>query len=135
MIKDQYTEPHHPQQNPVESSAIRYLRSQVMIVLDQTGAPDSLWYMASQYIADIHNICSDANLPNEMTPLQYLRGVTPDISVHLQFVFYQPVLFLDHEGDWPSSSERSGRWVGIAHGIGDILTFWILDDQSKNILA
>src|SRR6476620_433775 len=27
MIKDQNTEPHHPQQNPVESSAIRYLRS------------------------------------------------------------------------------------------------------------
>ncbi len=48
-----------------------------MIVLDQTGAPDSLWYMAAQYIADIQNICSDANLPNEMTPLQYLRGVTP----------------------------------------------------------
>ena len=106
-----------------------------MIVLDQTGALDSLRYMAAQYIVDIHNICSDANLPNEMTPLQYLRGVTPDISVHLQFVFYQPVLFLYHEGNWPSSSERSGRWDGIAHGIGDILTFWILDDQSKYILA
>lgn len=135
MIKDQYTEPHHPQQNPVKSSAIRYIRNQVMIVLDQTGAPDLLRYMAALYIADIHNICFDKNLPNEMTPLQYLRGVTPDISVHLQFIFYQPVLFLDHEGDWPSSNERSGRWVGIAHGIGDILTFWILDDQSKYILA
>ena len=42
MIKDQYTEPYHPQQNPVESSAIRYLKGQVMIVLDQTGAPDSM---------------------------------------------------------------------------------------------
>ena len=45
------------------------------------------------------------------------------------------MLFLDHESDWPSSNERSGRWVGIAHGIGDSLTFWILDDQSKHILA
>ena len=35
----------------------------------------------------------------------------------------------------PSSKERSGRWVGLAHGIGDSLTFWILDDQSKHILA
>src|SRR4051812_27325025 len=135
MIQDQYTEPYHPQQKPVESSAIRYLKGQVMIVLDQTGAPDSLWYMAAQYIADIHNICSDSSLPNEMTPLQYLRGVTPDISVHLQFTFYQPVLFLDHESEWPSSNERAGRWIGIAHGIGDSLTFWILDDQSKYILA
>ena len=47
MIKDHYTEPYHPQQNPVESSAIRYLKSQVQIVLDKTGAPDSLWYMAA----------------------------------------------------------------------------------------
>ena len=45
------------------------------------------------------------------------------------------MLFLDHESDWPSSNERSGRWIGIAHGIGDTLTFWILDDQSKHILA
>lgn len=132
MIKDQYTEPYHPQQNPVESSTIRYLKNQVMIVVDQIGALDSLWYMAAQYIADIHNICSDANLTNEMTPLQYLKGVTPG---HLQFIFYQPVLFLDHESDWPSFNERSGRWMGIAHGIGDILTFWILNDQSKHILA
>ena len=62
MIGDQLTEPYNPQQNPVESSAIRYLKSQVMMVLDQTGAPDSLWYMAAQYIADIRNICSDSSL-------------------------------------------------------------------------
>ena len=99
MIKDQYTEPYHPQQNPVETSAIRYLKGQIQIVLDQTGAPDALWYMAAQYIADIHNICSDPRLPDEMTPLQYLRGVTPDISVYLQFKFWQPVLFLDHEAE------------------------------------
>ena len=29
----------------------------------------------------------------------------------------------------------SGRWIGLAQGIGDMLTFWILDDQSKQILA
>ena len=79
MITDQYTEPYHPQQNPVESCAIRYLKGQVHVILDLTGAPGSLWYMAAQYIADIHNICSDSSLPNEMTPLQYQRGITPDI--------------------------------------------------------
>ena len=68
MIKDQFTEPYHPQQNPVESSAIRYLKSHVQLLLDNTGAPDSAWYLAVQYVADIHNICSDCNLPDEMTP-------------------------------------------------------------------
>ncbi len=42
IIKDQYTEPYHPQQNPVESNAIRYLKGQVSHLLDKTGAPDSL---------------------------------------------------------------------------------------------
>ena len=135
LIKDQYTEPYHPQQNPVESNAIRYLKGQISALLDITGAPDGLWYMAAQYIADIHNICSDTRLPDEITPLQYLKGVTPDISAYLQFTFWQPVLYLDHEAEWPASRERSGRWVGLAHGIGDLLTFWILDDQSKYLLA
>src|SRR5687767_4121920 len=135
MIKDQYTEPYHPQQNPVESNAIRYLKNQIHLLLDRTGAPDSAWFVAAQYVAVVHNICSDPSLPNEMTPIQYQKGVTPDISAFLQFTFWQPILYLDHESHWPESKERSARWVGVAHNIGDALTFWILDDQSKYLLA
>jgi hypothetical protein len=32
MIKDQYTEPYHPQQNLVESSAIRYIKKDKFIL-------------------------------------------------------------------------------------------------------
>ena len=46
MIKDQYTESYHPQQNPVESSAIRYPKNHVKVLLDNTGAPDSTWFLA-----------------------------------------------------------------------------------------
>src|SRR5688500_17275102 len=70
-----------------------------------------------------------------MTPLQYQKGVTPDISAFLQFTFWQPILYLDHESHWPESKERSARWVGMARSIGDALTFWVLDDQSKQLLA
>lgn len=135
LIRDKFTEPYNPQQNPVESSAIRYIKEQVLKVLDITGAPESTWFFAAQYVSDIHNICSDDSLPDEMTPLQYLEGSTPDISAYLQFTFWQPVLFLDHEALWPSTNERSGRWLGVAHNVGDALTFWILDDQSKQVFA
>lgn len=54
LIKDQYTEPHHPQQNPMESEALRYNKDHVLKVLDNTGAPESTWYFAVQYVADIH---------------------------------------------------------------------------------
>ena len=135
FIKDEYTEPYNPQQNPVETGAIRYIKEQVMKVLDQSGAPESTWYYAAQYVADIHNICSDSTLPDAMTPMQYLTGTTPDISAYLQFTFWQPVLYLDHEAIWPTTNERSGRWLGVAQGIGDALTFWIMDDQSKQVFA
>ena len=70
-----------------------------------------------------------------MTPYQYLHGVTPDISAYLQYTLWQPVLFLDHEAVWPATNERSGRWLGVADNIGDALTFWVLDDQSKQVYA
>ena len=31
--------------------------------------------------------------------------------------------------------ERTGRWVGVTEHIGDQLTYWILDEQSKQLLA
>ena len=87
------------------------------------------------YLCDIHNILSNKNLPDEMTPRQFREGVTPDISPWLQFTFYQCILYLDHESSWPSSKERPRRWMGVCPNIGDHLTFWILDDQTKQLLA
>ena len=67
MIKDQLTEPYHPQQNPVKSTVIKYLKGHVHILLDITGAPDLLWYMAAQYKANIHIVCADPTLPGSIT--------------------------------------------------------------------
>ena len=102
-------------------------------LLDQTGAPDTAWYLALKYLADIHNITYDPILRS--TPYQHRHGITPDISAYLQHTFWEPILYLDHEEVWPTTKERAGRWVGIAHNIGDALTYWILDEQSKRLLA
>ena len=61
--------------------------------------------------------------------------MTADISAFLQFCFWERVLYLDHEESWPRSHERPGYWLGVAHNIGDALTYWIYDDQSKQVLA
>jgi hypothetical protein len=70
-----------------------------------------------------------------MTRRQFRTGVTTDISPWLQFQFYQGILHLDNEARWPSSKERSGYWLGISENIGDFLTYWILDDQTKQVLS
>ena len=132
-IKDGFSEPYHPNQNPVEGKGIRWLKDASHVLMDRTGAPDAAWYFAVKYLCDIHAITYDPKLG--MSPEQKRRGVTPDISAYLQFKFWEPILYLDHEGSWPSSKERPGYWVGVAKNVGDNLTYWIFDDQMKRLLA
>jgi hypothetical protein len=134
-IRDEFSEPYNQQQNPVESRAIRYLKEHVHVLLDRSGAPDAAWYHAAKYLCEIHSILSNKHLPDGMPPKQFRTGVTVDISPYLQFKFYQAILYLDNEDSWPSSKERSGYWLGVSENIGDFLTYWILDDQTKQLLA
>ena len=61
--------------------------------------------------------------------------VTPVILAYLNFYFNQPVLYaIDNK--WPSESpEKSGKWMGVAHNIGDALTYKILMDDTKKIIT
>ena len=122
LIKDEYIEPRNPQQNPVESRAIKWLKETSLVLLNKVGAPSPLWFHAIQYLADIHNICADKQL-NWLTPQQVRTGVTPDISAHLQFTFWEQVLVLDSEESWPASKEKPARYLGVAQNVGDLLTF------------
>ena len=94
-IKDGFSEPYNPQQNPVEGKAIQWLKHSSLVLLDRTGAPESAWYFSIKYLADIHNICYDPEI--KMTPHQKRHGNTPDISPYLQFKFWESILYLDHE--------------------------------------
>ena len=132
-VKDQFSEAYNPQQNPVEGRAIRWLKMASHTLLDRTGAPDAAWYFAIKYLADVHNITYDSTIGT--TPYQMRHGITPDISAYLQHTFWEPIVYLDHEETWPTTKERPGRWVGIAHNIGDALTYWVYDEQSKRVLA
>ena len=40
FVKDQFTEPEHPQQNPAELCAMKFLKDHSQVLLDQTGAPE-----------------------------------------------------------------------------------------------
>ena len=60
-----------------------------------------------------------------------MYGTTIDISAYLNFYFYQPVLY-SIDNKWPlESPEKSGRWMGVAHNVGDALTYKILTDDTK----
>jgi hypothetical protein len=48
LVKDTFTEPYNPQQNPVEGHAIRWLKRASQKLMNWTGAPDELWLAAFQ---------------------------------------------------------------------------------------
>jgi Reverse transcriptase (RNA-dependent DNA polymerase) len=133
MIKDGFSEAHHQWQNPVESGAIRWLKQASHTLMDRHGVPDPAWYFAIKYLADVHNICYCA--AHKSTPFQKRHGETPDISAYLQFSFWEPVLYADVDKSFPSTSERPARWIGVAHNVGDSLTYWLFDDQTKKVIA
>jgi hypothetical protein len=61
-------------------------------------------------------------------------GTTVDISALLSFHFYEPVYYLDVEAPSPISKEKAGYWIGVAHNVGDALTYKILNDDTQTII-
>ena len=133
IIQDQWSEVDNQQQNLVESGGIRWLKSAVHVLQDMTGAPPWTWYLAALYLADIHN--HTWNKEQGFIPITARDGITRDISRLLQFVFWERILYLDHQGSFPDSKERLGYFVGCSSHVGDELTYLIYDDQSKQIVS
>jgi hypothetical protein len=82
-IIDQWTEPHSPWQNPTELNGVKYLKSHAQVLLDRTGAPDNLWFLAQDYLSHVHDLSTNRQL-NGKYQNRYQRG-RPDISHILMF--------------------------------------------------
>jgi hypothetical protein len=96
IIADQWTDPHSPLQKPAELNGVKYLKSHAQVLLDRTDVPDFLWFLAQDYLANVHNLSANLQL-NWKIPEQASRGRsgTPYISHILMFYWFEPVLYLD----------------------------------------
>ena len=131
-IKDRFTEPHHPHQNPAENQAIKWVKYHAQTVLNATGAPELVWTDCVKWITDIHNITANEAL-GYRTPYEKRHGSTPDISAFIVFHFWEPILYLEANNSFPDSKELPGRFLGIAKNVGDALTFVILSQKGTHI--
>jgi hypothetical protein len=75
IIADQWTEPHSPWQKPAGLNGVKYLKSHAQVLLDRTGAPGNLWFLAQDYLAHVHNLSRNLQL-NWKIPEQVSRGGT-----------------------------------------------------------
>ena len=111
-IGDGYTEPYHPQQNPAELNAVKWLKTHTQVILDRSGAPEYAWLECAKWLADIHNVVTDESL-GWRTPMERRHGITPDISAYIMFSFWEPVYYLEPSTPHPHSKELPARFLGL----------------------
>ena len=131
-IKDRQSEPYNGNQNFAERGW-RDTKRKVNILLNVSGAPAKAWLLALQYVCFVQNHTAVDSLGGR-TPIEWMLGHTPDISVLLQFQFWEPVYYQKYDGKFPSdNTEELGRFVGIAETTGHSMTYKILTADLKII--
>lgn len=131
-IKDWHSEPYKGNQNFAERGW-KDTKTKVNNLLNMTGAPSDTWLLALSYICFVQNHTAVKSLGNR-TPIEWLLGYTPDITVLLQFQFWEPVLYAKYDAKFPADSTESlGRFVGIAETVGSAMTFKVLTEEGKII--
>ena len=99
-------------------------------MMERAGSPAYTWLLALFYVCFLLNHTA-SKLLNWRTPLERLTGTTPDISPLLRFHWWQPVYYKVDDSNFPSdTTEKSGRFVGIAENVGHAMTYKILTDDT-----
>ena len=131
-IKDWQSEPYKGNQNYAERGW-KDTKTRTNNLLNMSGAPPELWLQALAYVCTIQNHSAVTSL-NNRTPIEWLLGYTPDITVLLQFQFWEPVYYAKYDAKFPAdSTEMLGRFVGIAENVGNAMTFKVLTSEGKII--
>ncbi|MGH7974081.1 MAG: hypothetical protein ACREBR_01045, partial [bacterium] len=129
LIKQKWTEPYSPWQNKAERE-IQNLKKQFRLVMNRVRAPDTLWDFGLKFVSDIRLYTSRASL-DFRTPYEVLKGNTPDISELMDFDFYQWVKFNEPAASFTEQRVVLGRWLGVAHDVGQAMCYWILKDNGR----
>ncbi|GAX27530.1 hypothetical protein FisN_UnNu102, partial [Fistulifera solaris] len=126
------SEPKNQQQNFAERR-FQTVKTTTNRILDRTGAPASTWLLCLQYVCFLLNHTYNETL--KTVPIQALTGSTPDVSVLLRFYFWQKVLYMRDDYDFPSESpEAMGHIVGISEHVGPALCWKILTSDTQKVI-
>ncbi|MGH3054118.1 MAG: hypothetical protein ACRDL7_03970, partial [Gaiellaceae bacterium] len=132
LIKQKGTEPYSPWQNKAELT-IKELKKHFRRIMNRAQAPEALWDFGLLYTSDIRVRTSRAQL-GDRTPYEIMKGDTPDISEFIYFDFYQWVKYNEPTTAFPHQRMILGRWLGVAHDVGQALCYWILRDTGRVVV-
>jgi len=136
-IGSEFTEPHHPWQNPAEKR-IGSLSVMVKTVMREFNVPLSRHHWVQKWCCDVHNIAANRKL-DWRSPKERKTGHTPDISM-FRFHVWEPIWYYEPHTKQPENSLKRARWLGFAHTSGDAMTYFIeterdgTDDRRRNVI-
>jgi hypothetical protein len=132
QIKHTSTEPYSPWQNRAES-AIKEVKKHTVRLMTKTSTPQRLWDYCASYVTEIRSITAiDTYALHGRTPYELVTGNTPDISEYTDYDWYAPLWYYD-DVPFPANKRILGRWLGIAHRVGQALCYWILTQNGQVI--
>ena len=122
--------PQRPNENPAEAG-IRALKLRWYRLMHKREVPRRLWDFGLVWVAETGNLISTSSkYSGNRTPLESITGDTPDISEYVDFGFYDWVTYRPNAGLGENSI---GRWLGVSHKIGQLLSYWILTVSGRVI--
>ena len=128
VLKHHVTEPYRPNHNFAEG-VIREIRKKWFRVMIRKNVPSRLWDYGLQWVCDIQVRTSNSSRGLEgRCPLERVTGETVDISEYLDFGFYDWVWYRENAG---LGETRLGRWLGVSHRVGTLMSFWVLTSTGK----
>ena len=131
-IKYHVSGPRRPNENPAEQS-IHEIKKRWYRVMLKKKVPPRLWDYGFTWVCETENICANFSKYAEgRTPLEIITGETPDISEYLDFEFYDWVTFRSNAG---LGEVQIGRWLGVSHRVGRLMSYWILPESCIPISA
>jgi hypothetical protein len=131
-IKFHVSGPRRPNENPAEQS-IHEIKKRWYRIMLKKKVPPRLWDYGFTWVCETENLCANfSKHAHGRTPLEIITGETPDISEYLDFEFYDWVTFRSNAG---LGEVRLGRWLGVSHRVGRLMSYWILPDSGIPISA
>ncbi len=139
IIEDWQSEPHYQHQNFAELRW-KHIKKNVEFLMNHRNVDPEAWLLCLQYVCDVMNHTAEKKLGHRI-PMSVLLGCTRDISIFLQYLFWDIVyVHRYHDSGYSGqigsdkSNEIRGRFVGFAWDVGNALTYKVLTDDTKKVI-
>ena len=93
------------------------------------SVPKRLWDYGLQWVVEImQQTASSAGNLYDRTGLEKVARETPEISEYVDFSSYDWCWYKENAG---MGEMKLGRWLGISHRTGSLMSFWVLTPSCK----